>query len=91
MEKLTELWRDYFSEDCAVISTEKERELSAKLSSARKRLCEILTKEQEFAVEGYIEAFHGLSSSLAEKAFIQGCKFTASFLLDTLDFKQSIT
>ena len=37
MEKISELWREYFSEDCAVISTEKERELSAVQSTADAR------------------------------------------------------
>lgn len=85
MKELSKLWREHFCEDCMIIDTERERALSAELSAARKRLCEILTKEQERIIESYIETLQNLSSEFAEKAFIQGCKLATAILLNVLN------
>ncbi len=80
-EILEKLWNDYFCEECAPIDTEEERELTKKTVELHKKATELLTKEQERAVEAYVDALCDLEAVFVKKAFFKGCEFTLSFLL----------
>ena len=82
-EKIEKLWYDYFSEECSVIDTEEEKELTRKLIDMHETVNELLTKEQSATVEKYIETIYEYQDFFAKKSFFKGCKFTISFLLKT--------
>ena len=50
---LEKLWDEYFAEECAVIDTEEERMFLRKAAEVHKKASELLTKEQNNAIEKY--------------------------------------
>lgn len=83
MEKMLEkLWNEYFSEKCASIASEEERMLVERSAEMHKRVNEVLTEEQCGVVEKYIEALYEIQSYFEKKAFLEGCAFAASFLIE---------
>ena len=55
---LKKLWNEYFAEECALINTEKEKALLKKAVKIRKTVNELLTNEQNAAIEKYIELLY---------------------------------
>ena len=43
---------------------------------------ELLTKEQSDAIEKYVDALLEIESRFVKKAFLKGCEFAASFLIE---------
>ncbi len=84
--QLRKLWNDYFAEECATIDTDEERELIRKTAEMNKRINELLPKEQNDAMQKYIEAIYEMQSIYAEKAFLKGCKLAVSFILEAENF-----
>ena len=83
MKKIPEsLWNDYFADECAAIESEEERELTKKAIEMHEKLSELLTKEQNEAVERYADALCDISSSFSKKAFFKGCEFMLSLVLE---------
>lgn len=82
-QTLEKLWDEYFCEECAPIDTEEERELTKKTVALHEKATALLTKEQEKAVEAYVDAFCDLEALFVKKAFFKGCGFAVSFLLET--------
>ena len=79
---LERLWDEYFLELCAVIDTEEERKLIKEIADLHKKASALLEKEQEKAVEKYVDALYDMQALFVKKAFCKGCKFAASFLLE---------
>ena len=79
---LEKLWEEYFSEECAILDTEEERELISLTAEANKAVNDLLTKEQRISVERFVELLHEMNGIALKKAFCKGCEFTASFLLE---------
>ena len=79
---LEKLWEEYFSEECAILDTEEERELVSLTAEANKAVNDLLTKEQRRSVERFVELLHEMNGITLKKAFCRGCEFTASFLLE---------
>ena len=77
------LWDEYLSQECATIETEEEKKLVKKAVELHTKANNILTKEQKDAVESYTETLYDIQSSFVKKAFLKGCKYTASFLFET--------
>ena len=87
MKKTLEmLWKEYFAEKCATIDTEEEKSISRNTIEMRKKAAELLTKEQNDAIEKYVDALCQMQSAFVKKAFFLGCEFTASFLLEAGNF-----
>ena len=82
-ETLENLWDKYLEEECAVIDTEEERKLTQKTLELHEKASSLLNEEQEVAVEKYVDALCDLEAVFAKKAFIKGCKFAVSFLLES--------
>ena len=80
---LEKLWDEHFSEECATVDTEEERELLLRAGNFHKALNESLSPEQREKVEKYIEATYEVQGIFLKKAFFLGCKFGVSFLLDS--------
>ena len=83
-ETLEKLWNECFAEECAMLDTEEEKESIRKVADLQKKASELLTKEQRYAVEKYIEALYESQSFYVKKAFFKGCKFATSFLIESV-------
>lgn len=82
-ETLEKLWNEYLSDGCAAIDTEEEKQLTKKTVELHEKANALLTKEQEDAVEKYVDALCDLEALFVKKAFYKGCEFSVSFLLET--------
>ena len=81
-ETLEKLWDDYFLDECALVDTDEERTLTKKTLELHEKADFLLDKEQRDAVEKYIDALCDLQSLFSRKAFLKGCEFSTSFLLE---------
>ena len=81
-QTLEKLWNEYLAEECALITTEEERELIKKAAKMHDVMNETLTKEQNESIEKYIDSLYENQYCFAKKAFFKGCKFAVSFLLE---------
>ena len=79
---LEKLWYEYLSEECTSLRTDEERELTKKAIELHKEANALLNKEQEEAIEKYVDALYDIESHLTKKAFSKGCEFAVSFLLE---------
>ena len=82
-ETLEKLWHEYFSDKCSVINTDEERRLSKIALELEKKFKDSMSKEQEEAVNQYINALYDLEELFLKKAFYMGCEFAVSFLWET--------
>ena len=80
---LEKLWFDYISDESNKIS-EEEKAIVEKLNSFHDILVEKLDKKQCEELEEYIDLTCELDSLYTKSAFIKGCKFTASFLIEVI-------
>ena len=84
MEKILEkLWNEYLSDECAVLCTDEERMLAKKALGLHEKASVMLNRSQEEAVEKYLDAICDIDALFVKKAFLKGCEFTFSFLLET--------
>lgn len=82
MEQILEkLWDEYLFLECAEMETEKEREFTRKAGKQREKVNSLLNKEQQEALEKYVDAIYDMESLFIKKAFFKGCEFTLSFLI----------
>ena len=86
MKKTIEkLWDEYFSDECARIETDEERKFTKNSIALHEKANALLSKEQEDAVDKYIDSLCSINSLFVKKAFFKGCKFALSFLFETED------
>ena len=85
---LEKLWNEYLLENSAVIDTEEERTLTKQTIELHKKVTELINQEQNDAVEKYVDALCDLEALFAKKAFIKGCEFAISFLLESIIFEK---
>lgn len=81
-EALEKLWYEYLWEECSAIDTEEARTLAQRTVALHKEAVALLSKEQEDALEKYVDALCGVEALFAKKAFLKGCEFTLAFLWD---------
>ena len=81
-QTLEKLWYEYLSHECAEMDTEEERELTRKTGELHEQLNVLLNKEQQEALEKYIDAIYDMEALFIKKAFFRGCEFALSFLLE---------
>ena len=79
-ETIEKLWNEYFSEQCAEINTEEERNLTRKAVELHEKVNALLNEEGKNALEEYVDALCDIEALFARKAFCKGCKFAISFL-----------
>ena len=85
-ETLEKLWDEYFSQECAVIDTQKEKELAKKVANLSEAMRELLTEEQSNANQEYVDALCEIQAFFNKKAFLKGCAFATAFLFEAFDF-----
>ena len=86
-ETLETLWNEYFMEECAAIDTDEERTRTKKAIELHEKANALLSKEQQVAVEQYVDALCDVEAIFVKKAFVKGCEFAVSFLLEAANFK----
>ena len=79
-ETIEKLWNEYFSEQCAEINTEEERNLTRKAIELHEKVNALLNEEGKNALEEYVDALCDIEALFARKAFCKGCEFAISFL-----------
>lgn len=87
-ETLETLWNEHFAEECSVIDTKEERALLKKADETHKTVNGLLTREQNEAVEKYVEALYQIQGSFVKKAFFKGCQFATSFFFEVMDLQK---
>lgn len=80
---LEKLWSEYLFSECAVMDTDEERMLTKKASELHERLDALLDNDQREAVERFVDALCDANAIFTKKAFIKGCEFATSFLLES--------
>ncbi len=81
-ETLEKLWNEYLSEECAAVDTDEGKRLAKKAVELHKKANALLNKDQEDAVEKYVDALCDIEALFVKKAFFKGCEFAVSFLLE---------
>lgn len=81
-ETLEKLWNEYLLDECAVINTDEERKLTKKAVELHEKANALLNKDQEDAVEKYVDALCDIEAIFVKKAFFKGCEFAVAFLLE---------
>lgn len=87
-ETLEKLWNEYLLNECAAIDTDEERALTKKTVELHEKVNVLLNKEQEEAVEKYVDALCDIEALFTKKAFFKGCEFAVSFLLEAGRFEE---
>ena len=87
-ETLEKLWSDYLLDECAAIDTDEERNLMKRAVELQEQSNALLNKEQQGAVEKYVDVVCQIDALFAKKAFLKGCEFASSFLLETGNFER---
>ena len=87
-ETLEKLWDEYLLDESAAIDTEEERNLTKKTVELHERAILLLNTDQKDSVEKYVDALCDLESLFVKKAFVKGCEFAISFLLEAGNFKK---
>ena len=81
-ETLEKLWKEYLSEECSALSTDEERGLAKKAAELHEKANDLLNKDQQAAVEKYVDTLCDIEAIIVKKAFCKGCEFAVSFLLE---------
>lgn len=82
---LEKLWNEYLVDECAVIDTDEERKLTKRVAKLHEKANALLNKEQEDAVEKYVDPLCDVEALFVKKAFCKGCEFAVSFLLEVIN------
>lgn len=87
-ETLEKLWTEYLLDECAAIDTDEERILAKKSLELHEKANAMLDKNQQSAVEEYLDTLYEMEALFVKKAFCRGCEFTASFLFEARNSDQ---
>lgn len=85
-ETLEKLWNEYLMDECAKIDTDDERELTKRAVELHEKANGLLNKEQQDAVEKYVDALCNIEALFLKKGFLKGCEFAVLFLLESGNF-----
>ena len=87
-ETLEGLWKEYLMAECAVIETDEERRLTKRIGELHERANSLLNREQEEAVDGYVDALCDANTLFVKKAFFsKKTKAEKYFLSKYIAFK----
>ena len=87
-QTLEKLWNDYLLDECSMIDTDEERMLTKKVAELHESANILLNKDQQDAVEKYVDALCDIEALLVKKAFLKGCEFSVSFLLEARNLEK---
>ena len=87
---LEKLWTEYLFDECAVIDTDEERNLTKRAVELHEKANALLNQDQQAAIETYMDAVYDIEALFAKKAFFEGCEFAVSFLLEANNSEKEI-
>lgn len=87
-ETIERLWNEYLLDECAAIHTDEEGKLMKKAVELQEQANALLNKDQKDVMEKYVDALYDIETLFVKKAFLKGCQFAVSFLLEAGDFKK---
>ena len=87
-QTLEKLWNDYLLDECSMIDTDEERMLTKKVAELHESANVLLNKAQQDAVEKYVDALCDIEALFVKKAFLKGCEFSVSFLLEARNLEK---
>ncbi len=87
-ETLEKLWDEYLWEKCSALNTDEERNLTKKTIELHEKAYALLNKDQQDAIEKYVDALYDVEALFVKKAFFKGCKFAVSFLLEAWNLEK---
>lgn len=87
-QTLEKLWNDYLLDECSMIDTDEERMLTKKVAELHESANILLNKAQQDAVEKYVDALCDIEALFVKKAFLKGCEFSVSFLLEARNLEK---
>ena len=87
-ETLEMLWDEYLSKKCALVNSDEERHLMRETVKLHEQVNALLNKEQQAAVEKYVDALCDTEAIFVRKAFFTGCEFAVSFLTETGNWRK---
>lgn len=76
---LEKIWDEYYAEECAVISSEEEKDITRRTVEMQENAYKLLNREQVEEMEKYVEAIYEFQSISVKKAFFKGCEFVFDF------------
>ena len=79
-EILNKLWDEYYSEECATLTTRDEREHARRIAEERLLLDGLLDTEQRNALDRYQAELYSAHERLLKKAFFKGCRLSLSLI-----------
>ena len=79
---LEKLWNEYLLDECAVIDTDEERDRTKMAAELHEKANALLSMDQKDAVQKYVDSLWDIEALFAKKAFVKGCEFAVSFLLE---------
>lgn len=82
-ETLEKLWDQYLLDECAAVDTDEEKNLIKKTVELHEKANALLNKDQKDAIQKYVDVLCDLQSIFVKKAFLKGCEFSVSFLLES--------
>ena len=85
-EILEKAWNEYFCEWCSAIENKKEMGSLKNVCEMHETLNRLLTKEQDEALDKYVEAIYENQAHIIKKAFFKGCDFAMSLVFEARSF-----
>ncbi|MBQ7226138.1 MAG: hypothetical protein IJX02_06015 [Clostridia bacterium] len=82
MKTIEQLWNEYLVDKCSAISTEEERMVAEKAARLHEKVSSMLSREQNEALDKCIASIYESEAFIARKAFLKGCEFAVSFILE---------
>ena len=87
-ETLEKLWDEYLIDEGTKITTKEERKLTEKTEKIYEKLNALLNSEQKDTLEKYVDSLCEAEALFIKQAFLKGCEFTLSFILEAGNFKK---
>ena len=77
------LWHQYLLDECSTIDTDEEKTLTKKALELHEKANALLNREGQEVLEKYVDSLCEINAMFAKKAFVKGCEFAVSFILET--------
>ena len=82
-KRLEKLWCDYFFDECSMLD-DKDRILNKKALVLHDDMLSSMNENQKEKIEKYLDCIFEMNENFGKKAFIKGCEFSASFLIESI-------
>ena len=85
---LKKIWRECIIEECSILETKEEKELSKIVIRARDAMDLILNEKEKEAVDLYVDNIYKMQTIYAERAFLKGCETIFKLFVEAFTMKE---